>query len=149
MDPHDAVALEPVASIHITSGRGLVFYLGETAASRWTTQSTGLNLALLGISAQRLQTLANTGDETAPRVLDLRRDSNFLLATILLDNTRHQRPADPAVRFGDGPRDGVRLLGVRHPQMAGGDARPGGFETGTPSAAREAVGRLWNPRAAG
>lgn len=47
---------------------------------------SGLNLALFGVSALRLESLANTGDEKAVRVLHLRRDSNFLLTTILWGN---------------------------------------------------------------
>jgi hypothetical protein len=47
---------------------------------------SGLNLALFGVSAMRLTTLANTGDRKAAAVLALRRDSNFLLTTILWGN---------------------------------------------------------------
>ena len=47
---------------------------------------SGLNLALFGVSALRLQVLANTGDEKAAGVLKMRKDSNFLLTTILWGN---------------------------------------------------------------
>ena len=47
---------------------------------------SGLNLALFGVSRLRLQTLVHMGDEKAAAVLDLRKDSNFVLTTILWGN---------------------------------------------------------------
>ncbi|MCP3903179.1 MAG: DUF21 domain-containing protein [Planctomycetes bacterium] len=47
---------------------------------------SGLNLALFGVTAVRLKTMASMGDEKAARVLRLRTDSNFLLTTILWGN---------------------------------------------------------------
>lgn len=47
---------------------------------------SGLNLALFGVSALRLRTLANIGDERAASVIRLRKDSNFALTTILWGN---------------------------------------------------------------
>jgi CBS domain containing-hemolysin-like protein len=47
---------------------------------------SGLNLALFGISALHLEAQAAAGDEHAGRLLELRRDSNFLLATVLWGN---------------------------------------------------------------
>ena len=47
---------------------------------------SGLNLALFGVTALRLQTLVNTGNEQAKAVLKLRQDSNFVLTTILWGN---------------------------------------------------------------
>ncbi len=47
---------------------------------------SGLNLALFGVSALRLQTLVNTGNAQAKAVLELRKDSNFVLTTILWGN---------------------------------------------------------------
>jgi hypothetical protein len=47
---------------------------------------SGLNLALFGVSGLRLQTLVNMGDEKAKAVLALRKDSNFVLTTILWGN---------------------------------------------------------------
>jgi len=47
---------------------------------------SGLNLALFGISAMRLATLSGAGNRDAERLLALRRDSNFLLATVLWGN---------------------------------------------------------------
>jgi hypothetical protein len=47
---------------------------------------SGLNLALFGVSALRLQTLVSTGNEQAKAVLELRKNSNFVLTTILWGN---------------------------------------------------------------
>ena len=47
---------------------------------------SGLNLALFGVSALRLRTMANMGNEQATAVLAMRKDSNFLLTTILWGN---------------------------------------------------------------
>ena len=47
---------------------------------------SGLNLALFGISALRLEAQSAAGDEDAARLLELRRDSNFLLTTVLWGN---------------------------------------------------------------
>jgi len=47
---------------------------------------SGLNLAFFSVSRLRLETAASTGNRGARRVLDLRRDSNFLLTTILWGN---------------------------------------------------------------
>ncbi len=47
---------------------------------------SGLNLALFGVSALRLQAEAGAGNEDAKRLWELRRDSNFLLTTVLWGN---------------------------------------------------------------
>jgi CBS domain containing-hemolysin-like protein len=47
---------------------------------------SGLNLALLGLSRLQLEVEAKAGDEDAIRILHLRRDSHFLLTTILWGN---------------------------------------------------------------
>lgn len=47
---------------------------------------SGLNLALLGISRLRLEAEAESGSRDAARVLDLRRNSHYLLTTILWGN---------------------------------------------------------------
>jgi len=47
---------------------------------------SGLNLSLFGLSALSLQALAATGNQDAARLLELRRDSNFLLSTVLWGN---------------------------------------------------------------
>jgi hypothetical protein len=47
---------------------------------------SGLNLALLGVSRLQLEAEEKTGNPYASRVLELRRDSNFLLTTVLWGN---------------------------------------------------------------
>ncbi|MEP5765892.1 MAG: DUF21 domain-containing protein [Halieaceae bacterium] len=47
---------------------------------------SGLNLAMFGVTALRLDRLADMGDTQAAKLLLLRRDSNFLLSTILWGN---------------------------------------------------------------
>ena len=47
---------------------------------------SGLNLAVFGISRLRLEVKALTGNQDASKVLELRKDSNFLLSTILWGN---------------------------------------------------------------
>ncbi|MCP4451803.1 MAG: DUF21 domain-containing protein, partial [Planctomycetes bacterium] len=44
---------------------------------------SGLNLAMLGISRLKLEVHAQTGDQGAARLLALREDTHFLLATIV------------------------------------------------------------------
>ena len=47
---------------------------------------SGLNLALLGLSRLQLEVEAKSGNPAALRILALRRDSNFLLTTVLWGN---------------------------------------------------------------
>lgn len=47
---------------------------------------SGLNLAFFSLSRLRLESEADHGNVSAKRILDLRRDSNFLLTTILWGN---------------------------------------------------------------
>ena len=47
---------------------------------------SGLNLALFGLSRLRLEVEAEGGNRAAAKVIALRRDSNFLLTTILWGN---------------------------------------------------------------
>lgn len=47
---------------------------------------SGLNLAMFGLSALRLQAMADTGNKKAAALLKMRKDSNFLLTTILWGN---------------------------------------------------------------
>lgn len=47
---------------------------------------SGLNLALLGLSRLQLEVEAKAGNAHAIRILDIRKDSNFLLTTILWGN---------------------------------------------------------------
>lgn len=59
---------------------GIAFCLSQSALF------SGLNLALFSIGRLRLEVDATGGDAAAARVLALRRDPNFLLATILWGN---------------------------------------------------------------
>lgn len=47
---------------------------------------SGLNLALLGLSRLQLEVEARSGSREAERILNLRKDSNFLLTTVLWGN---------------------------------------------------------------
>ena len=47
---------------------------------------SGLNLAFFSLSRLRLEAEASTGNQTAAKILALRRDANFLLTTILWGN---------------------------------------------------------------
>ena len=47
---------------------------------------SGLNLALFSLSRLQLEVEAERGDKRAAKMLRLRQDSNFLLATILWGN---------------------------------------------------------------
>jgi len=47
---------------------------------------SGLNLGLFGISRLKLEIQAEAGDKDAQRILKLRRDAHFLLATLLWGN---------------------------------------------------------------
>jgi metal transporter CNNM len=47
---------------------------------------SGLNIALFSLSRLRLEVAVDSGDKLASSILDLRRDSNFTLATILWGN---------------------------------------------------------------
>jgi hypothetical protein len=69
--------------------------LMTSAALTWVgilfcvTQSamfSGLNLAMFGVSRLRLKVEVASGNKAARRVLEMRRDSNFLLTTILWGN---------------------------------------------------------------
>lgn len=59
---------------------GIVFCLSQSA------MFSGLNLALLGISRMRLEVESSAGNRCADKIMYLRKDSNFLLTTILWGN---------------------------------------------------------------
>lgn len=59
---------------------GILFCISQSA------MFSGLNLALLGISRLRLEVESSTGNADATRILSLRKDSNFLLTTVLWGN---------------------------------------------------------------
>ena len=59
---------------------GILFCISQSAIF------SGLNLAMLGISRLRLEVEAQSGNPRAARILELRNDANFLLATVLWGN---------------------------------------------------------------
>jgi len=59
---------------------GILFCLSQSA------MFSGLNLALFGISRLRLEVEVKSGNKAAAKVLGFRKDSNFLLTTILWGN---------------------------------------------------------------
>jgi metal transporter CNNM len=61
-------------------------WLGVALCASQSAMFSGLNLALFGISRLNLEVEVASGNERAKRMLALRRDSNFLLATILWGN---------------------------------------------------------------
>ena len=59
---------------------GIAFCLSQSA------MFSGLNLAFFGISRLRLEVEADSGNKRAANLLEMRKDSNFLLTTILWGN---------------------------------------------------------------
>ena len=66
--------------LNIAAWIGIGFCITQSA------MFSGLNLAVFGISKLRLEVKALAGDQDASKVLELRKDSNFLLSTILWGN---------------------------------------------------------------
>ncbi len=66
--------------MHSVTWIGIALCLGHSA------MFSGLNLGVFGTSILRLESLAATGNRDAARLLEFRRDSNFLLTTILWGN---------------------------------------------------------------
>jgi metal transporter CNNM len=61
-------------------------WIGIAACVGQAAIFSGLNLAVFSISRLRLEAAAGAGDPLAARVLALRRNANFTLATILWGN---------------------------------------------------------------
>ncbi len=59
---------------------GIIICISQSATM------SGLNIALFSLSRLRLEVAAENGDDYAKRVMELRRDSNYTLATILWGN---------------------------------------------------------------
>lgn len=59
---------------------GILFCVTQSATF------SGLNLAVFSLSRLQLEAAASRGDERAMRILELRRDANYTLVTILLGN---------------------------------------------------------------
>jgi len=64
----------------------LLIWLGIAFCISQSAMFSGLNLAMLGISRLRLEVEADSGNRKAIRIMALRKDSNFLLTTILWGN---------------------------------------------------------------
>ncbi len=64
----------------------LLTWLGIAACITQSGMFSGLNLALLGVSRLRLEVNAQAGDRRAQKILELRKDFNFLLCSILWSN---------------------------------------------------------------
>ncbi|MCG6936760.1 MAG: DUF21 domain-containing protein [Gammaproteobacteria bacterium] len=67
-------------SLNVLVWAGIIFCISQSA------MFSGLNLALLGISRLRLEVEAQAANPAALKILALRRDSNFLLTTVLWGN---------------------------------------------------------------
>lgn len=67
-------------STNVLIWAGILFCVSQSA------MFSGLNLALLGISRLRLEVEATAGNPAAVKILALRKDTNFLLTTILWGN---------------------------------------------------------------
>lgn len=63
-----------------------LIWLGIVLCLTQSATFSGLNLAVFSLSRLQLESAAEAGDTAAQRVLDLRRDANFTLATILWGN---------------------------------------------------------------
>jgi CBS domain containing-hemolysin-like protein len=66
--------------MNIITWIGILFCITQSA------MFSGMNLALFSIGRLRLEVEASLGNQDALKILDLRRDSNFLLTTILWGN---------------------------------------------------------------
>ncbi|HEY7928489.1 MAG TPA: DUF21 domain-containing protein [Steroidobacteraceae bacterium] len=64
----------------------LLAWLGILACLSQAALMSGLNLAVFSVSRLRLEIEASAGDAAASRVLDLRRDTNLTLSTIIWGN---------------------------------------------------------------
>lgn len=69
-----------ILPVNILAWAGIIFCISQSA------MFSGLNLALLGISRLRLEVEATAGNAAAMKILELRRDANFLLTTVLWGN---------------------------------------------------------------
>ncbi|MCC5927673.1 MAG: DUF21 domain-containing protein [Cyclobacteriaceae bacterium] len=64
----------------------ILIWIGIVICVSQSATMSGLNIALFSLSRLRLEVAAENGNNYAQRVLDLRRDSNYTLATILWGN---------------------------------------------------------------
>ncbi len=64
----------------------LLIWIGIFICITQSSSMSGLNLAVFKLSRLRLEVAAEAGDKAARKVMDLRRDANFTLSTILWAN---------------------------------------------------------------
>lgn len=64
----------------------IITYIGIFICLCFSALFSGLTLALFGLKLLRLEIAAETGNKNAIKILSLRRDSNFLLTTLLWGN---------------------------------------------------------------
>ena len=64
----------------------IIIWAGIVICITQSAMFSGLNLAFFSISRLRLEVEASTGNMKARKVLDLRKDSNFMLTTVLWGN---------------------------------------------------------------
>lgn len=69
-----------------TTSTNLLMWLGIVICITQSGMFSGLNLALIGISRLRLEVEAQAGNPGAQKILELRKDTNFLLTSILWAN---------------------------------------------------------------
>lgn len=67
-------------------GRDTLIWIGIVFCLSQSAMFSGLNLAFFSLSRLRLEVEAASGNSGAARILSMRRDSNFLLTTILWGN---------------------------------------------------------------
>ncbi len=64
----------------------IIIYIGIILCISQSAMFSGLNLALFSITRLRLEVEASAGNNSAVKVLELRKDSNFMLTTVLWGN---------------------------------------------------------------
>jgi hypothetical protein len=74
------IDMDDTFAVSVATWMGIAFCITQSA------MFSGLNLAVFGISRLRLEVEITGDNQDAPVVLDLRKDSNFLLTTILWGN---------------------------------------------------------------
>ena len=72
--------------MEIASNSNLLLWLGIGFCISQSAMFSGLNLAFFSVPRLRLEIEAGNNNQAAIKVLRLRQDSNFLLATILWGN---------------------------------------------------------------
>jgi CBS domain containing-hemolysin-like protein len=72
--------METTVFISLLTWIGILFCISQSAIF------SGMNLALFSISRLRLEVEADLGNRDAVKILNMRKDSNFLLTTVLWGN---------------------------------------------------------------